>query len=102
LSSGFIKKAYRIICRLSILIKGKSHVDYLLSAGAGAASGAGAAAGAAAEDIGAWVAGAVASGAGAGVSSVFFLQPAVKAKAITRHSANEISFFIDVITSFLF
>jgi hypothetical protein len=96
LSSGFIKKAHRIICRLSILIKGKLHVDYFDSAGAGAASGA------IAEDIGAWVAGAVASGAGAGASSVFFLQPAVKAKAIIRHRANEISFFIDVITSFLF
>ncbi len=68
---------------------------------------AGAASGAFAEDIGACSgagagAGAAASGAGAGGASSFFLQPAAKAIAITRHRANESSFFIDIITSFLF
>lgn len=69
--------------------------DYFFSAGAGAAAGA-------AEDIGACVAGAAASGAGVAGASSFFLQPAAKARAITRHRANESSFFIDIITSFLF
>jgi hypothetical protein len=56
------------------------------------------------DDIGACGAGAgaAASGAGAGGASSFFLQPAAKAIAITRHRANESSFFIDIITSFLF
>lgn len=36
------------------------------------------------------------------VASSFFLQPAAKAIAITRHRAIESSFFIDIITSFLF
>jgi hypothetical protein len=72
-------------------------IDYFVSvAGAGADSGA------VTEDIGACGAGAAASGAGAGGASSFFLQPAAKAIAITRHRANEISFFIDIITSFLF
>lgn len=69
--------------------------DYFFSAGAGAAAGA-------AEDIGACGAGAAASGAGVAGASSFFLQPAAKARAITRHRANESSFFIDIITSFLF
>lgn len=35
-------------------------------------------------------------------ASSFFLQPAAKARATTRHRANTISFFIDIITSFPF
>jgi hypothetical protein len=103
IACGFLRRPFRSRGLFPLTLD-----DYFFSAGAAGAAGAaagaaGAASGALAEDIGFCSGAGAAAGAGAGAgASSFFLQPAVKARARTRHSAKEISFFIDVITSFLF